>query len=115
MVKQSKPPVEHTAVEAHARTTKGRIVHPPDQIEEAVKRYLAGENVNVLCKYYKVSRAGFYLWAKNYKKNAEKRARIGTGPSSDLIELKEENASLRLQVRELREMLLSKMIKLKEI
>ena len=44
-----------------------KTTRPQHIIDEAVKRYLAGEDVNVLCKYYKVSRAGFYIWVRKYK------------------------------------------------
>ena len=90
--------------------TKNSTSRPQHVIDEAVKRYMAGEPVTTLSKYYKISRPGFYLWVKKYKEDLlEKSKTAGMSPKDAeqadkrvlLIELeqaRQENRKLRDKV-----------------
>lgn len=58
----------------------GKKIQPDEVVEQAVRRYLDGESVEALCKYYNVSTAGFYNWVRRVKKQLlqeqDKQARV---------------------------------------
>ena len=86
-------------------------------IDEAVRRHLEdGEAVPVLCKYYGISRAGFYNWVNKYKERVLDASRKeGMTPaalkSSEKQELVIEVQSLRLENKRLRDRLVQMMLK----
>lgn len=88
-----------------------------EQIDKAVRRHLEGrESVVALCREYKISRAGFYLWVKKYKEEIMRRSmRAGMKPQdverSDKAELIAEIESLRQENRKLRDRLVAEMMK----
>jgi hypothetical protein len=93
---------------------------PPDQIEEAVKRYMAGESVTVLAKLYKISKPGFYLWVRKCKQALLEQAARKDLKSEDaaLVDkrvLIAEIQVLRLENAKLRNKVVSLMIKTGEI
>ena len=60
-----------------------RIRHPQKVINEAVEKFLAGEQVRVLAKLYGVSRPCFYLWIKKYKAAVlANEGRVGMTPKA---------------------------------
>jgi transposase-like protein len=73
----------------------------PEQINQAVKRYLEGEQVVALAKEYKISVPGFYLWIK--------RAREAAAAQAALVDIspkqqeKDQAISLRLRVDKLQQ------------
>lgn len=99
---------------------KGATKRPQHQIDEAVKRYLAGEPVTVLSKYYKISRPGFYLWVSKYKAEMLKKASQvnmteADAKTADKRVLITENQALKAEVRKLRDKVLDMMIKAGEL
>lgn len=89
-------------------------------IDEAVKRYMGGEQVSTLAKYYKVSRAGFYLWVRKYKEETlERSKKSGMTPHdaelSDKRTLVSEIQALKLENHKLRDKVVALMIKAGEI
>lgn len=52
-----------------------RIKHSSEEIEQAVKRRMAGDSVASLCKEFRISRAGLYLWLRKAKQEAKERIR----------------------------------------
>lgn len=89
---------------------------PQHVIEEAVKRYMAGEQVSVLSKYYKVSKPGFYLWvAKHKQAMLDKASTQAMTPKDAAIADKRtlliEVEQLRQENRKLRDKLLTEMMK----
>ena len=97
---------------------------PQHVIDEAVKRYLAGEQVAVLAKYYKISKPGFYLWVAKYKKehaSTPSTKTIGFDGYKDLSKVTDkatllaEINMLRDENRKLRDRLLTSMIRSGEI
>lgn len=99
---------------------KGKTTRPAHVIEEAVKRYMAGEQVAVLSKFYKISKPGFYLWVAKYKQAQLERART-QGMTPIAVELTDKRAmmaeidALRQENRKLRDKLLTNMIKHNEL
>jgi hypothetical protein len=100
---------------------KNDTKHPQHVIDEAVKRYMDGrESVRVLAKFYKISKAGFYLWVAKYKKQlVETSKRSGMSPAdadrADKRTLATEIEQLRLENRKLRDRVVSLMIKSGEL
>lgn len=99
---------------------KGNTKRPQHEIDAAVKRYLAGEPVSVLSKYYRVSRPGFYLWIAKYKEDLLKKAsKENMSPkdaaTSDKRVLMTENEALRAEVRKLRDKVIDMMVKSGEL
>lgn len=89
---------------------------PQHVIDEAVKRFMDGEQATVLAKLYKISKAGFYLWVKKYKQDLlENSKRAGMSASdvalSDKRTLVTEVEQLRLENRKLRDKVVSLMMK----
>jgi transposase len=89
---------------------------PPDQIDEAVKRYMAGESVAVLAKRYKISKPGFYLWVQKYKQALlEQAERKDLKPKDaalvDKRVLIAEIQALKLENQKLRNKVVSLMVK----
>lgn len=88
-----------------------------ETIDEAVKRHLEGkEQVTTLCKYYGVSKAGFYLWVKNYKDRVMAQSRrVGMSPEglekAERSELVVQVQTLQAENRKLRDRLVSLMMK----
>lgn len=88
-----------------------------ETIDEAVKRHLEGkEQVTTLCKYYGVSKAGFYLWVTNYKNRVLEQSKR-SGMTTEGIEKAERSelvvqvAQLQAENRKLRDRLVSLMMK----
>lgn len=89
-------------------------------IDKAVERYIAGEDVMSLARQYGVSRAGFYLWVKKAKEKATAARRIDEigvkGVEHETkINLSLENKSLHAEVERLRKALFDMMVKHKEL
>jgi transposase len=99
----------------------GRVTtRPQKQIDQAVERYLKGEDASSLARQYGVSRAGFYLWVNRAKKNAVNEARAkDIGPQGVAkeaeINVRLENKSLRAENEELRKKLFALLVKHKEL
>lgn len=99
---------------------KGNTKRPQHQIDEAVKRYMAGEPVTVLSKYYKISRPGMYLWIAKYKEDLLRKAsKENMSPkdaaTADKRILITENEALKAEVRKLRDKVISMMVKSGEL
>lgn len=99
---------------------KGKATRPQATIDEAVRRFMAGEQAVTLAKYYKISKPGFYLWVKKYKEQLlEKSKRQGMTPHdaevSDKRTLIAEVQSLKLENHKLRDKVVALMIKAGEI
>lgn len=83
---------------------------PEDRVKSAVKRYLAGEQVQALAKEYKVSRPGFYLWINKYKEDLVAQAkRAGMSAESieksDKVNLAIENQAMKAEIARLKQKL----------
>ncbi len=99
---------------------KGKTIRPQHTIDEAVKRYLAGESAAVLAKYYKISKPGFYLWVAKYKQELLKNAdRAHMSPKdADLVDkrvLLTELEAMRVENRKLRDKVVTLMMKAGEM
>lgn len=99
---------------------KNDTKRPQHVIDEAVRRHMAGESAAVLAKFYKISKPGFYLWVKKYKEQLlAQNAREGLTPKeaelTDKRVLIAENQALKLEVRKLRDKVVSMMIKAGEL
>lgn len=97
-----------------------RIRHPQHVIEQAVRRYLAGEKVPVLAKHYRISRPGFYLWVKKFKAAAlERDSRFDMSPqaieSAEIYKRDVEIGALRLELSRVKKKLFEIMVKHSEI
>lgn len=100
--------------------TKGKTKRPQHIIDQAVKRYMAGEQAVALAKEYKISKPGFYLWVARHKAEILEQAKKQDMTPKDaaiadkrtlLVELEQ----LRLENRKLREKVVAMMIKSGEI
>lgn len=60
-----------------------RTYNTQEAIEQACKRYVAGESVAVLAKYYGVSLPAVYVWINKYKAR-KLEAFAATAPDTDL-------------------------------
>jgi len=83
---------------------ESRVQH----IEEAVQRYLQGEDVNSLARQYGMSRAGMYLWIKKAKQAATANMRLhDLGPKGiareKRISVELENKALKAENEQLRQ------------
>lgn len=86
-----------------------------EKIEEAVKRYLAGESAAVLAKYYKISRPGFYLWIKKVQAEMlDKAKHANMTPASleksDRVTMRVEIGALKAENERLKRKLFEMMI-----
>lgn len=89
---------------------KNHTKRPSSQIEEAVKRFMAGESAGVLAKFYRVSKPALYNWVSKYKRESLATAERKEMTPEQLkhvdrqqlvienLALKEENAKLRNKV-----------------
>jgi transposase len=99
---------------------KNATKRPQHVIDEAVKRFMAGESAHVLAKYYKVSRPGLYNWVHKYKleslANAERK---DMSPDQlkqiDRQQLVAENMALKEENSKLRHKVVALMIKAGDI
>lgn len=99
---------------------KGKTKRPQHVIDQAVKRFMGGEQAVALAKEYKISRPGFYLWVRKHKEQLlEESKKANMTPAdrekSDKKVLSIEIDELRNENRKLREKVISMMIKLGEI
>jgi transposase len=95
---------------------KGKTTRPQSQIDEAVKRFMNGEQAVVLAKHYKISKPGFYLWVKKYKEELLRTSKTGDmtphqAELSDKRTLIAEVQALKLENQKLRNKVVSLMIK----
>jgi hypothetical protein len=95
---------------------KGKTTRPQHIIDEAVKRFMNGEQAVVLAKHYKISKPGFYLWVKKYKEDLLKSSRTGDmtpadAATADKRTLIAEVQALKLENQKLRNKVVSLMIK----
>ena len=96
-------------------TGGGRNKIPRDRAEEAVKRYLGGESVKVLAKYYDVSSPAIYQWIVKYKNQIVEKAKKANMSSegidkSEKISLAVENQALKSEVQRLKQKLFELMV-----
>lgn len=94
---------------------KQKTKTPEDKIEQAVKRYLAGEPASTLAKEHKISRPGFYLWINKYKEQqvaSAKRSNMSAGSidKSQKVEMAIENNALKAEVKDLKQKLFELML-----
>lgn len=100
---------------------KNKPSTPQHLIDEAVKRHMHNdEPVSKLSKHYKISRAQMYNWIKAAKIQILEQSRKGNlSPAqaelSDKRVLIAENEALKMEVRKLRDKVVTMMIKLGEI
>lgn len=95
---------------------KNATKRPQHVIDEAVKRYMAGEQASTLAKYYKVSKPGLYLWIQKYKRELlEKSGKRDISPEdAELTEkrvLIAELQALKLENKKLRDRVVDMMVK----
>lgn len=99
---------------------KNATKRPQHVIEQAVKRFMAGEQAVALAKEYKISKPGFYLWVSKYKRELlEKSKTVNMTPkdaaTADKRTLLIEIDSLKLENRKLRDKVLDMMVKAGEL
>jgi hypothetical protein len=99
---------------------KNQTKRPQHQIDEAVKRYMDGEAVTTLAKYYKISRPAFYLWIQKAKNRMlETNARADLTPKeaelADKRVLATKLEQLQIENRKLRDKVVSMMVKYGEM
>lgn len=93
----------------------------PETIDQAVKRYVEqGESVRVLAKYYKVAEPTIYLWVRKHQANASKQAKLENVSQGDLEKITRGDLAVKVkllekELRETREKLVARMIKLGEL
>ena len=97
-----------------------QVTRPQKEIDQAVERYLNGENVNKLAKQYGVSRAGLYLWIKKAKDAATNNQRLSEIGAKGIETEKRISKDLELKVlrednERLRKALFDMMVKHKEL
>jgi transposase-like protein len=98
---------------------KNETKRPKKVIEKAIKRHLEGGEAAVdLAKAYKVSRATFYNWLKQYKQQileASKQMSPAALEKRDKITMAAEIQALRLENQQLRNRLIKMLIKSGEL
>lgn len=95
---------------------KNAMKRPQHVVDDAVRKYFAGESAGVLAKLYKVSKPALYNWiAKAKQEKLEAASRMDMSPKQlserDRQELLTENTALKQENAKLRNKVVSLMLK----
>lgn len=89
---------------------------PLQIIDQACRRHLNGEPAEALATEYGISKAGFYVWVRQYKQRIlAKPAALASTPEARLETLAVEVAALKEENRQLRNKVISLMLKAGEM
>lgn len=95
---------------------KNDTKQPLHIIEEACRRHINGESAEALATEYGISKAGFYLWVRQFKQRVlETPATLAATKEAKLEQLVVEVAALKEENRQLRNKVISLMIKAGEM